>query len=161
MAISNETGLRDILRGDSDLEAQAVEQFCRASEIANLFVLPSGSGSEESSGLLYSPRLKALLDRLTHEFDVVLVDTPPMLHMADARIAAGVTDGVILVFRARTTDRRTAVNARDLFHHDRVRVVGTILNDFDPLAEGESDYYSSYYQYQDASGKGSGELREA
>ena len=98
-----------------------------------------------------------MLVRLTKEFDVVLLDTPPVLHLADARILAGVTDGVILVLRARSTDREAAMNARDLFHHDQVRIVGTILNDFDPLAQGRLDYYDSYYKYANASR----DLREA
>jgi len=162
MSIPNETGLRDILRGTVDFESVPVEQFCHASQVPNLYVLPSGSGSEESSGLLYSPRLKTLLDRLTKEFDVVLMDTPPILHMADARIAAGVADGAILVLRSCTTDRRTAMTARDLFDHDGVRIVGTILNDFDPSKQGQANYYSSYYEYQNSDGGlPAEELREA
>ena len=48
--------------------------------------------------------------------------------------------------------REQAAAARDLFLNDGVRLVGTILNDFDPVAEGKPDYYASYYQYgqQDA-----------
>ncbi len=153
MGISNELGLRDVLRGDIDLEKGALDQFCRPSQVPNMFILPSGSGSEEPSGLLYSPRLRPLLDRLTKEFDVVLMDTPPVLHLADARILAGVTDGVILVLRSRSTDREAAMNARDLFQHDEVRIVGTILNDFDPLSQGRLDYYDSYYKYANAAGE--------
>jgi Mrp family chromosome partitioning ATPase len=57
------------------------------------------------------------------------------------------SNGVILVFRSRLTDRDEAMAARDLFAEDQVRVIGTILNDFDPLKEGQSQYYTSYYQY--------------
>lgn len=154
MGIPNDVGLRNVLRGDFDLEKIPLDRFCFATQVANLSVLPCGSGSEEAAGLLYSPRLKPMLERLTKEFDVVLIDTPPMLHLADARILAGRTDGVILVFRARSTDRENALNARDLFHHDRVRIVGTILNDFDPLTQGQTNYYNSYYAYQTAGDKG-------
>jgi polysaccharide biosynthesis transport protein len=156
MGISNEIGLRNALRGDVDFEKESVDKFCRASQVPNMFILPSGSGSEEPSSLLYSPRLRPLLDRLTREFDVVLIDTPPVLHLADARILAGAADGVILVLRACSTDRETAMNARDLFHHDQVRVVGTILNDFDPLSQGRTDYYDSYYKYANAAGESRG-----
>ncbi len=153
MGIPNDVGLRNVLRGDIDLEKAPLDRFCFPTQVSNLSVLPSGSGSEEPAGLLYSPRMKPLLERLTKEFDVVLFDTPPMLHLADARILAGRTDGVILVFRARSTDRENALNARDLFQHDRVRIVGTILNDFDPLSQGKTNYYSSYYAYQSTGGK--------
>ena len=57
------------------------------------------------------------------------------------------SDGAILVFRAGITTREQAAAARDLFTNDGVRLVGTILNDFDPVAEGKPDYYASYYQY--------------
>ena len=157
MGVSNEVGLREVLRGDVDFEKGALDKFCRPSQVPNMFILPSGSGSEEPSSLLYSPRLRPLLDRLTKEFDVILMDTPPVLHLADARILAGATDGVILVLRARSTDRETAMNARDLFHHDQVRIVGTILNDFDPLSQGRLNYYDSYYKYANAAG----DLRKA
>lgn len=153
MGIPNDVGLRNVLRGDFDIEKTPVDRFCFATQVANLSVLPCGSGTEEPAGLLYSHRLKPLLDRLTREFDIVLFDTPPMLHLADARILAGRTDGVILVFRARSTDRENALNARDLFQHDGVRIVGTILNDFDPLSQGQTNYYSSYYAYQTTGGK--------
>ena len=161
MAISNDCGLRDVLRGDADYETGSIDRFCRASQVPNMFILPSGSGTEEPSGLLYSARLRPLLDRLTGEFDVVLIDSPPVLHLADARILAGSSDGVILVLRARSTDRETAMNARDLFQHDQARIVGTILNDFDPLTQGKSDYYDSYYKYAEVNGKRPGELNHA
>jgi capsular exopolysaccharide synthesis family protein len=153
MGIANERGLREVLRGDIDFENTTIDQFCQPSQVPNMFILPSGSGTEEPGSLLYSPRLRPLLDRLIKEFDVVLMDTPPVLHLADARILAGVTDGVILVLRARSTDREAAMNARDLFHHDQVRIMGTILNDFDPLSQGRLDYYDSYYKYANAAGE--------
>ena len=112
--------------------------------------MTSGSGSEEVTELLHSPRAAALLSRLSREFDLVLIDTPPMLHMADARIFADHADGVILVVRAGVTNVEQASSARDLFLHDRVRVLGTILNGFQPSREGRANYYDSYYRYQQA-----------
>ncbi len=161
MAIPNDCGLRDVLRGDVAIASGSLDRFCRASQVPNMFILPSGTGTEEPSGLLYSPLLHALLQKLNEEFDVVLIDSPPVLHLADARILAGSTDGVILVLRARSTDREAAMNARDLFQHDQVRIVGTILNDFDPLTHGNSGYYDSYHKYAQANSNDGGELRHA
>lgn len=148
VGLPNDMGLRNVLRGEFDLDKTPLDRYCFQTQVANLSVLPSGSGNEEPSGLLYSLQLRALMERLKRDFDVVLFDTPPMLHLADARIVAGKADGVILVFRARSTDRDEALTARDLFHQDRVRIIGTILNDFDPLTQGQTNYYSSYYAYQ-------------
>ena len=148
--VPNTHGLRDILRGEISLVQTPIAELCQPTAIPNLSIVTSGSGSEEVVELLHSPRLSELLARLSQEFDVVLIDTPPMLHMADARIFAGHADGAILVLRAGATSRDQATTARDLFEHDRVRMVGTILNGFDPEREGRGSYYRSYYQYKQA-----------
>lgn len=151
MGLPNEAGLRDLLRGDLDVDGEPLAMCCQPTGVANLSVMTSGSGSEEPTGLLHSPILPTLLSKVSENFDIVLVDSPPMLHMADARILAGMSNGVILVFRARVTDRQAAATARDLFVEDQVQVVGTILNDFDPFKEGDARYYNSYYAYREAS----------
>ncbi len=161
MDVPNGIGLRDVLRGDIDASLTPAASFCRTTQVPGLSVITSGTGSEEPSGLLHSERFRTLLDRLAGEFDFVLIDSPPMLHMADARILAGISNGVILVFRARVTDLETAAAARDLFLDDHVRVIGTILNDFDPSKEGKARYYNSYYQYADLSRAGAEESKSA
>jgi capsular exopolysaccharide synthesis family protein len=148
LGVPNNVGLRDILRGEIDLARATTGTFCQDTKIPNLSVIPSGSGSEEVVQLLHSSRLSELIDRLHREFDVVLIDTPPMLHMADARIFAHYSQGAILVIRAGSTSREQATKARDLFDKDRVRLIGTILNAFHPDREGLSKYYDSYYRYK-------------
>ena len=146
--VSNECGLRNILRGEIDLVAAPTASFCKTTSIPNLSVITSGSGREEVVELLHSRQAPELLQRLGREFDVVLIDTPPMLHMADARIFASHADAAILVFRAGVTTQEQAAGARDLFLHDRVPLMGTILNDFNPSNEGRSGYYESYFRYK-------------
>ena len=147
--VDNSLGLRDVLRGDVDFsDGTSLESVCRKTASPNLWVIPSGSGNEEVVELLHSDLLPEFLARLTRDFDIVLIDTPPMLHMADARIFAGHANAVILVLRAGVTNRDQAMTARDLFEHDQVRLIGTILNDFDPAREGKGSYYESYYRYK-------------
>ena len=153
-SVPNDRGLRNILRGEVDLLQCPVADLCQTTAIPDLSVVSSGTGNEEVVELLHSPRMNELLARLSQEFDLVLIDTPPMLHMADARIFAGHADGAILVLRAGVTTRDEAATARDLFEHDRVRMVGTILNGFDPQREGRGGYYKSYYRYQQAAQSG-------
>ncbi len=147
--VPNNFGLRNILRGEIDAERAPVDAFAKPTAIPNLFIIPAGTGSEEVVELLHSAHLASLIDRLHREFDVVLIDTPPMLHMADARIFAHYAQGVLLILRAGVTSREQASKARDLFDRDRVRLVGTILNAFDPRTEGQKNYYQSYYRYKD------------
>ncbi len=146
-ALKNDYGLRNILRGEIDLETTPTELLTRSTFLAGVSVIPAGRGNEDIVELLHSSYFGALLARLSRDFDVILIDSPPVLHMADARILASYSDGAILVFRAGLTTREQATAARDLFTKDGVRLVGTILNDFDPAAEGKPDYYSSYYRY--------------
>ncbi len=142
-----ESGVRNLLRGDLNPATTPVEQVCKPTDVPNLSVMTAGTGSENSVELLHSPQVAMLLDRMKVEFDIVLIDTPPMLHMADARLLAGVSDGAILILRANSTSIPQAEAARDLFERDGVQLIGTILNDFNPQREGVSDYYSSYERY--------------
>jgi succinoglycan biosynthesis transport protein ExoP len=146
--MSNGYGLRNILRGELDIERSKTDALVLSTALPNISIIPAGEGSEDSVELLHSSYFSSLLTRLTRDFDVVLIDAPPILHMADARILAKQSDGAILIFRAGATTREQAASARDLIDNDGVRLVGTILNDFDPNRAGQRNYYSSYYRYQ-------------
>ncbi len=148
LAVSNAVGLRDVLRGEVAISRAALTQLCQATAFPKLFVLPAGSGGEDPVELLHSPDLGAVIRHLREEFDVILIDSPPMLHMADARILASHAEGTILILRSGVTTREEAMNARDLLDHDQVRVMGTVLNDFDPVKHGQYNYYKSYHAYQ-------------
>jgi capsular exopolysaccharide synthesis family protein len=145
--LKNERGLRNVLRGEVDLETTPLNELVQSTPLSNVGIIPAGQGKEDVVELLHSSYFGALLARLSRDFDVVLIDSPPVLHMADARILAAESDGAILIFRSGITTREQAATARDRFTHDGVRLVGTILNDFDPVAEGKPDYYASYYSY--------------
>ncbi len=145
-------GLRDFLRGKLDPSDVTRVGMLRETAFPNLFVLPAGEGDEDSVELLNSQRMPELLAALAKQFDVVLIDSPPALHMVDTRIMARECDGVILVVRAGVTTLDEAANARDLFDRDGVHLVGTILNDFNPYAQGYGHYYKAYQQYQNRDG---------
>jgi Mrp family chromosome partitioning ATPase len=88
-----------------------------------------------------------LLDRFRAEFDMVLIDTPPMLQLSDARILGRLADGVVLVLRAgKTLLDNSALSARR-FEEDGTPVFGAILNDWDPSKHGGYGYDSRYYEY--------------
>ncbi len=153
--IRSSVGLRDVLRGRLDPADVVTSGILRETAFPNLYLLPAGEGDEDTVELLNSQRLPQLLAELTKSFDVVLIDTPPALHMVDTRIMARECDGVILVVRAGSTTLDEAANARDLFDRDGVHLIGTILNDFNPHAQGYGKYYKAYEQYsnRDSSGK--------
>jgi len=69
---------------------------------------------------------------LRHRFDTVIIDSPPVLQLPDGRLVARFADGFILVVRAGRTARESAVLAQQRLAEDGSRVLGTILNSWDP-----------------------------
>jgi capsular exopolysaccharide synthesis family protein len=147
--IPNSFGLTDILRITTPLEEIPVNQLVRQTKIPGLSLVPSGPTTDGLSSLLYSPRLTEFLQRVAKEFDLVLIDAPPMLHFADARVLGRHSDGVILVLRSGQTKRDAAMLARQRFDEDGTCVLGTILNNWD-LKNFRSPYayaYGDAYKY--------------
>jgi Mrp family chromosome partitioning ATPase len=72
-----------------------------------------------------------------------------MIHLADARVVGRLADGVILVIRAGKTSQDAAISAVQRFNEDRTRVLGTVLNDWNPKdgAEGSTYRYTRSYHY--------------
>jgi Mrp family chromosome partitioning ATPase len=93
------------------------------------------------SGLLSGVRMRVLLQELAKSFDLVILDTPPVLATADAGILGSLADGVLLVVRAGQTDRVAAKRAHQQLVNVGARVVGTVLND----PGGEVSQYGDYY----------------
>lgn len=110
-----------------------------------LFVLPNIGTPANIQRLLYSSRLPAFLDALRPHFDVILIDAPPALQFADARILGRLAEGTILVLRAGVTAQQTALQAFQRFADDGTPLIGTILNDWTP-PRSETDRYYKYYQ---------------
>jgi Mrp family chromosome partitioning ATPase len=87
-----------------------------------------------------------LLDRFRREFDLVLIDTPPMMLYADVRELGRVSDGVVMVVRANTKSPEELREAYVKFMQDQIPVLGTILNDW-KMDTGKSRAYSRYHTH--------------
>ena len=141
----NNWGLSDVLRGDGSLESVSMAHLVRPTDVAGLYVLPGGTCGVTPSNLFYSPRMSTFLKRLRTEFDMIVIDAPPMIHLADARVLGHLADGVILVIRAGQTTAESALFARQRFSEDGTRVLGTILNSWDP--KSSTTGYGGYPDY--------------
>jgi polysaccharide biosynthesis transport protein len=144
--ISNDWGLSDVLRAGTTLETIPIANLVCKTKVSGLYVLAGGRGAITTSTLLYSPRMTGLLDRLRSEFDMVLIDAPPVIHLADARVLGRFADGIILVIRAGQTTPESAMIACQRFAEDGTRVLGTILNSWDPKANGRYGYSYDYHK---------------
>lgn len=145
--LENKAGLSDVLTG-ADESTPSGEWAIQHTRYDNLHVLTSGGKRRRVNETLHSDALPALIKSLAGRYDMVLIDTPPMLHITDARVLAAEADAVILVFRAGVTTREQARSAQALLARDEVPVIGSILNDFHPGRAGKYGYYRSYYAYQ-------------
>ncbi len=143
--VSNKPGLSDLLSSAESPAETPVLELVRETSVRGLYLLPSGTKSEHVATLLHSPRLAELIGLFRDEFDLILIDTPPVLPFADARVFGRVADAVVLVVRAGHTTRQLAQAARARFVEDGLPVFGTILNDWDGKA---SPYYYSEKAYR-------------
>ncbi len=120
---------------------RAVTDVVRPTKVTGLSLLPCGALPTNASNLLSGVRMRVLLQELAKSFDLVVLDTPPVLATADAGILASLADGVLLVVRAGQTDRVAAKRAHQQLVNVGARVVGTVLND----PGGEVSQYGDYY----------------
>jgi polysaccharide biosynthesis transport protein len=144
----NSWGLTDILRSTNSLDDMPFEALAQPAGKGGLFVVPSGPSVVDVSTLLHSPRMKALLGTLKRHADIILIDSPPLLAVSDARILGSCSDAVILVIRAHETNRETFTAAARQLIDDRTPILGTVLNDWDPRRGGK-DPFQHQYAYRD------------
>jgi capsular exopolysaccharide synthesis family protein len=136
--LQQDRGVTDVMSGDMDLLTAAQETV-----VGGLSVLTSGPLPPNPAELLASPSFERLLQDAQQEFDIVLVDTPPLLAVSDPCIVAQRTHALILVLRM-SRNRRTAVKrAAELLQTNNVPVIGIVCNGTD-ASTGGYDYRSVY-----------------
>ncbi|MBS1875376.1 MAG: polysaccharide biosynthesis tyrosine autokinase [Acidobacteria bacterium] len=144
--LDNDRGLVDVLKSrsvDEGMLADLVRETC----LSGLFALTSGAPTSAAANLLFATHMPELLSRFKKDFDMVLIDTPPMLQMPDARVLGRMADAVVLVNRAGHTTRDAALAAQQRLVEDESRILGTILNDWNPKTSpnGYYGYYKGHY----------------
>jgi capsular exopolysaccharide synthesis family protein len=136
-------GLSDALSGSEQVDPI---ELIRSTDFPGVSIFPSGSATGNPARLLQSKRLGAVLDALRSKFDFVLLDGPPMLGLADARLLGKFAEGIILVCRAGRTQGDELNEAWSILRDDGANILGTILNGYDLRTERPSRY-SSYLGY--------------
>ncbi|MGW5264142.1 polysaccharide biosynthesis tyrosine autokinase [Microbispora sp. NPDC004025] len=140
LGIEGGTGLTDVL-----IERARLHDVIQTWGQPALSVLPSGRIPPNPSELLGSRGMRSVLAQLTEEYDIVIIDAPPLLPVTDAAALSAVCDGALLVVRHGKTRREQVARAEELLSSIDARLVGTVLN-FVPAKRG--DYYE--YRYTQA-----------
>lgn len=135
--IESSVGLTNILVGQVDSD-DVIQPW----GTGGLHVLPSGTIPPNPSELLGSERMHSLMASLRTRFDVIVIDTPPLLPVTDAAIMATQADGVVLVARYGTTRRDDVAAAVEMLRAVEASFVGTVLNMIPAKASGGDGYHS-------------------
>ncbi len=143
-SLPNEWGLIDVLCDDVPLSDYSPEQLGVFTGFPGLSVFPNRVTQNNVSKALYSPRLRTILETLVERYDMVIVDAPPILSVADTRIVASLTDALILVLRSGVTQREAAMEAYQLIQEDGLQLLGTVLTDYDLSSDRRRQYYYDY-----------------
>jgi len=136
-------GLTHAVAGGLDLQT-----VVKATSVPNLSVLTTGLQPPNPGEFLGSTGLRQLLLEAQRQFDVVLIDTPPVMAAADAGIVASMADGVILLVKVGDTTKRAAKTAHERLQLSGARILGTVLNDPKELLQSTEEYYYYYYDYE-------------
>ena len=142
-------GLSELLKKDGlPGVGSFVTDVIHEAEVRGLSILTAGATHSGSMSLLYGARMTELLEQLRPQFDTIVIDTPPMLQISDARVLGRVADCVVFVIRAGYTTRDAAQAALRRFREDGTNVLGSILNDWNPKKspDGFYGYYGGYYR---------------
>ena len=111
----------------------------------NLYLLPSGPLPPNPSEILGSSRMDFLLGHLEKMFDVIIIDSPPILPASDALLISPHADGVLLVVKEGLLNREIVQKAVEQLHLAQANILGVVLNDVDVKKQGYSSYYHKYY----------------
>ena len=134
-------GLSNFLRGQAE-----PTKITYKTDIPNLYLIPAGTFSRNASELLDSIKLNKLLESYIGYFDKIILDSPPLIPVADAVILGSKVDKIVIVVLAEDTPRELILKAKEKLLPMRDKVLGVVLNNA-RLWEEDYYYYKRYYTY--------------
>jgi capsular exopolysaccharide synthesis family protein len=143
-------GLAEILKGEAEWR-DTVQQ----DPITSMAFIAAGKPGGDVLGLFQSEAMDVLLNQLRQGYDLVLLDSPPVQAMTEARVVAAAADATLVCVRWRSTPRNTLLNALGILRDAHAKVIGTVLTRVDSRAHLRSGYpdaevyhrrYKSYYR---------------
>jgi len=136
--MSNFRGLTDILVQDKEIDDVITD-----THVSNLSVIPSGPLPPNPSELLGSKYTKDVFNELSEEYDMVLIDTPPVLYVSDAQILSSISRGTILVVSYGNTEKKALAEVKELIEKAGGKILGVVINKIPNQYNEGYDYYYS------------------
>ncbi len=140
--VQERPGLIDFLRDKAPLDA-----VIKGTSVENLFVLPAGSISSNPSEILGSDAMKSSMEILKQNFDMVMIDSPPVLAVTDAAVLSQLADAVLFVTSAKSTKLDLVDKGSEALRQVDANVIGYVLNEFD-YRKAYGTYYNHRYYSQ-------------
>ncbi|MFB9861025.1 CpsD/CapB family tyrosine-protein kinase [Salinicoccus siamensis] len=120
-----------------------VENIVRETEIENLDLITSGPIPPNPSELLSSKKMVHLLKTFSMHYDMVIIDSPPLLAVTDAQVLSKITDGTVLVTNVAANNRDRLLEAKDLLKKADANILGVVMNN-KKMNTKKDDYYYYY-----------------
>lgn len=139
--VSSKTGLVDYLQGKLEMD-----ELARPTSTENLHIITAGKPPEDPVELLSSKKMQALISEATKVFDVVLLDGPPVLGLADSLLLSALADDTLLTVNAASARMAAVQNAQKRLNQAQASIIGIVLNRVDTSRELGYDY--DYYYYK-------------
>jgi len=127
-------------------EKVSLDKIIRSGGIDNLSYITTGTLTPTPSETLESKSMKDFISEMRSKFDIIIIDSAPLISVADSEILASLVDASILVVSADSTDVDLMQKAVELIKHDNSSFIGTVLNNF-TYKSGYGSYYKYYYYY--------------
>lgn len=140
--INNSVGLTNYLTTELMLEDVILQ-----TPVENLFFMPSGILPSDAAGILNSRRMSELIQDVKQRFDLILVDSPPILGVSDASVLASEVDLTIIVVQHRKLPRNMLMRVKQSVENVGGNIIGVVLNNVDVRSDSQYQYYTSYYTY--------------
>lgn len=140
--INNSVGLTNYLTTDLMLEDVILQ-----TPVDNLYFMPSGILPVDAAGILNSRRMSELIQDVKQRFDLIFVDSPPILGVSDASVIASEVDLSIIVVQHRKLPRNMLLRVKHSIENVGGNILGVVLNNVDVRSDSQYQYYTSYYTY--------------
>ena len=138
-------GLTHFLTGQCKLENIIYRNIDKEDDI-HFDLIPAGPVSNSPTELVASDKFKDTIQKLRDEYDIIIIDTPPLAEVGDATIIGKIVDGAILVVEAGNADYRLVQKVRDKLATSGARILGVVLNKVDKSNKSYG-YYKRGYGY--------------
>jgi capsular exopolysaccharide synthesis family protein len=134
--------------GLSDVLSRNVEPETVIQQIEGIDVLLSGQSCSNPLTLLNSLHMKDLIQTISNAYDVVIIDSPPLLVSADASVLGKKADGILLVVRPEILARQNAIRAQELLLQSDQKILGQVVNSSSASIEADSQLYYNQDYYK-------------